>query len=148
MDENTAQCPNCGGYKVNTDIREFLIENGKEVTRKAHPGGIILGIILLVLGIATLGFAIGIILVPVGILIIWLSSRTNHHRKIFKIYEYYCSICGYKWSRKENDPFPEVNVRPDLISKGVKKLEEDQAMAAKIQQDAAAAHYLKQQKGK
>ena len=39
--------------------------------------------------------------------------------------EYSCRLCNHTWTWKPGTPYPEVNVRPDLIAKGKKKMEDE-----------------------
>jgi hypothetical protein len=131
------QCPNCGGYKVQVETKIVDRSSGKQV---AETGCVGWAIILLLLG-GALGYmlqggggslqsiVVGMAGMFLVILLVRLAVRSNAEaRKADKIekYDYVCSLCGYKWSRREDEPIPPVEVRPDLIAKGAQKLEEEQ----------------------
>ena len=40
--------------------------------------------------------------------------------------EYNCRFCKHTWTWKPGTPYPEVHVRPEVIAKGKKKMEEEQ----------------------
>jgi predicted RNA-binding Zn-ribbon protein involved in translation (DUF1610 family) len=65
------------------------------------------------------------------------ASRRSHANSPL-IFSYMCNLCGFAWAWQEGTPWPVSQVRPDLIQKGAKKLEEDAAAAA-------AAFYWQQQ---
>ena len=64
--------------------------------------------------------------------------RVRHTVEIAERYQFYCQLCGYRWIWRTDEPYPKVNVRPDLIAKANQKIEEE----------AAAWWYLQQQKKK
>lgn len=63
-----------------------------------------------------------------------------------KTYTYLCHLCGYQWVWQSDQPWPQVNVRPDLIAKGEQKLEEEAAAQRKRDEEAAALYYLTHKK--
>ena len=157
------QCPNCGGYKVSTETKTIGRKSGNEL-----PGcggffllfllsaGGWLGLVMFInamnnpflnnafvmgfFGIAALGGPI------FTVLFIWALLIYLKVEKIEKYY-YTCLLCGYKWSRREDEPLPPVTVRPDLIIKGEQKLEEEERERRRRDEEAAAwAHYQRQKR--
>ena len=61
-------------------------------------------------------------------------------------YYYSCALCGYQWSWQVGTPWPNVQVRPDLITKGEQRLQEE--AAERRRQEEAALYYLSQQRKK
>jgi len=61
---------------------------------------------------------------------------------MIKKYKHECLLDGYRWERREDEPPPEVHVRPDLIAMGEQRLAEER----RRQEEAAAAHFLEQQR--
>lgn len=99
------QCPNCGGYRVETSEVETLWDPVPLDERKK----------------AIFSFPL---IAPFAILFAVLFP--NFFRKSRgKLYHYYCYLCGYKWAWETGTPTPQVNVRPDLIAKGEQRLEEE-----------------------
>ena len=135
--ENQVQCPNCGGYKVVTETRRINPKTQKEstTTRGQYIAAYSIGSVFILLGIGThyiFGIISGILVIALFILISILN------KKMINKYYNACSLCGYKWSRLENEPEPQVVVRPDLMEKGDIEL--------KRQQAGSAAAYHEQQR--
>jgi hypothetical protein len=76
--------------------------------------GIALGIALLLLGLITAGTCLFAFIQRMRK---YYEESRKHTDKITK-YKHECLLCGYKWERRENEPLPEVHVRPDLIAAG------------------------------
>jgi transcription elongation factor Elf1 len=138
------QCPNCGGYKVNTTTDKVDRKSGNAV-----PG---CGVLFVLFFFAVIGWLLGVGLNDAayalcGLLItgtfIWGLSTYLKADKI-KRYHHTCWLCGYKWIRREDEPLPPVNIRPDLIAKGEQKLEEE--AAEEEQRQHAAALFYSQKK--
>jgi hypothetical protein len=65
--------------------------------------------------------------------------------EVGKSYDYYCQLCGYRWTWRTGEPQPRINLRPDLIAKGNQRLEEEEK---KRLEDAAAAWWYQEQRKK
>jgi hypothetical protein len=63
---------------------------------------------------------------------------------VFK-YDFYCQLCGLRWSWQTDQPYPNVNVNPALIQQGEQRLEEQRRQQ---QQQMEAAWLLQQQQKK
>jgi hypothetical protein len=162
------QCPNDGGYKVSTEIVYLDPKTGRELY---DPSGCIwlffvgtVGIILALGGVvvaliedhevtfenifATIVCLIFCALAAITGLIHY-ARESSYYKKVNKIikYKHECLLCGYKWERREDEPLPEVHVRPDLIAKGAQRLEEE-ATERRRQEEAAAHAFLEQQRRK
>lgn len=92
---------------------------------------------------------VGLIFFLVGLLssagcIITLKNNNKAEKRAYNIYKYHCDLCGFNWEWREGQPLPKVNVNPDLIARGAKKLEEEEQQ----RQQQAALHYLSQQNKK
>jgi transcription elongation factor Elf1 len=147
---NQEQCPNCGGYKVTSQkvavkkVTPIPMQNRLKVAG-ALFGAAVVGI-LLALAIGT-EWSIGC----GGFLAFsWLVGafvnlfKTSTTKVIGYSYDFYCLICGYRWKWREDQPWPKVNVNPNLIAKGAQKLEEEEETERRRQQEAAL-YYLSQQ---
>jgi len=138
------QCPNCGGFKIDEGRIESDPTTGKKVSISgcgSWVAGIVVAVIAMaciaqafaspsygsprydqatanLLGYGSLAFAIGL-----GVLVVVLMERgrITALARANTIYNYYCQICGYRWSWRAGDPLPQVTVRPDLIAKGSEK---------------------------
>ncbi len=158
---NQVQCPNCGGYKTETvkveDVSTKETVSSDERKRntttwlKAFPVYIVLGLIFISIGVWVNDSGNSPFLICGGIFFIVfplymiprsMSQKTKRVR-IGQIYNYYCYLCGYKWSWTSGTSLPKVNIRPDLIEQGNQRLE---AEHRKQQEDAAALYYLTHKK--
>ena len=132
------QCPNCGGFKVSVETTIIDRSSGKRVAGTGCFGWALISLILIGAfgymltgegrGPTLLSIVSGIVGILFAIFLISIAVRSNAEAsKADKIekYDYVCSLCGYKWSRREDEPIPPVEVRPDLIAKGEQKLEEE-----------------------
>jgi hypothetical protein len=54
------------------------------------------------------------------------EARKLPQRKLMAVHHFECALCGYSWSWAEGEPLPPVTVRPDLISKGSQRLQEEE----------------------
>lgn len=163
------QCPNCGGYKVETKATVKIDpESGHQVIEGAKSCLLLLFVFLLgPLGalflfsaalasdqpISAVVFgALGIIgLVPTIIITAGIIKTIKREggikkgQKTVKKYYYACHLCGYEWSRREDEPLPPVTLRPDLILKGEQRLREE---AEEWARRAAAAQWIQRQQRK
>jgi len=147
------QCPNCGGYKVETLKKEYKKES-RSITRTDRLRqaiglmgifwvcSLIGGVITAAMGeTERLPSIVGaaVCLVPLmGLLVFSAKSRSI---VVATIYHFGCSLCGYRWSWEKGTPIPQANVKPDLIATGARKLEEEE----RRRQEEAALHYLSKQ---
>ena len=138
------QCPNCGGYKI--DEKAFV--------RKPKSGQLSFDQIALILLVSfglgswwlwkgnTLWGVLSIVggLISYTILLALLSNRPS-------VYHRTCMLCGYKWTWESGQPEPRIRVRPDLIQKGMQKLEEEEReeREERQRQQEEAAYWLHQQ---
>jgi len=162
---NQAQCPNCGGYKVNVEKKESITETRKvpiSLTKwflQAFAGILLWGLMgtcaFLVLQSLSTGVAIIVAFlagIPVIILIITAPFAvkqasegrllTSKRNTVGTNYSLYCQLCGYRWAWDNRTPYPTATIRPDLIAQGEQRLEEEQR---KQQENAAALYYLTHQ---
>ena len=142
------QCPNCGGYKTETSkvvqisTREPVSsdERKKQITEllKFLRIGVIINIVVFaivvtsgigkdtdVLWACVLPFVALVFFASIPSIVSILFQKTKKVR-IGQIYNYYCHLCGYKWSWKTGTSLPKVNINPDLIAKGAKKIEDEE----------------------
>lgn len=152
---NQVQCPNCGGYRVET-----VNKADNKVTNREHTdfwfyiligGGISLAAaIIFVWGIydsfhrwrshpvIAAEVVIPIVLTLIGLLAMnagWRHSKADQKNLILHYY-HTCWLCGYRWNRRADEPLPEVRIRPDLIAKGEQRLQEE-ARQAEIEHHVA-----------
>ncbi|MEK6751377.1 MAG: hypothetical protein AABZ00_03845 [Chloroflexota bacterium] len=151
---NQEQCPNCGGYRVETVSKEENIKTreqfddvrfGSEETWNG-AGIVVGGAIIAMVGIGIMNsmdfYRDGIIiellkLLGGGVLTLWggwvvlktFQKRFQHissfnNNETIKHYYHTCWLCGYKWNRRANESLPKVTLRPDLIAAGGQRLEE------------------------
>lgn len=118
------QCPHCGGYKVGTERRNRIDPKtgknyGQPPTDKmkedvSNSGCLFIMVIFFPL----------LILYLIVYIIAAIADNALVPKDVLNEYSYICSLCGYKWTWRENDPLPPVEVRPDLIVQGEQSLEE------------------------
>ncbi len=141
------QCPNCGGYKIKTvEVKNIFAERAISLDERKQraiaflkmlPASIVLAVISFFSiktfdSIMSAYFCSSSIIV-VALFLILASMYTKTERvRTGQIYNYYCYLCGYKWSWETGTPLPKVDVRPDLILAGEQRLKEER------EQDAAA----------
>ena len=141
------QCPNCGGYKTEITKAEDMLqkveidskERKKELIKefKAFPFLLGLSAALMIYGIRetppinSFFVAIGVFLIGFDfIYLIYISIRKTKNIVTGRSFHYYCYICGYQWSWMPGTPRPVVRVRPELIAKGEKIIEENKERMA------------------
>lgn len=121
------QCPNCGGYKIGTPTELncgcvslcFLI--GGVTLFWSVPGFIsVIGspdnsFFKVILQSLFIGSAL-LIGGTAYLIWYWNYSRTHH----------ICLLCGYRWEYRAGQPAPEIHVRPDLMEKGARRLEDEE----------------------
>ena len=155
------QCPNCGGYKVNQVSVVGLNANTRGVLLKSilltllAPGFILLlawGADWAVgdngldnLAVWLVGHPWVLAAATVVLFFTFLSGFDNQARAkaTLKRYRFACELCGYHWDWTNNTPWPQVQVRPDLIAAGAQRLKEE---ADQRQRDMEAAAWLAQQR--
>lgn len=148
-----AQCPNCGGYKVYTQVSFVNPKTGAKV-EKLGAGywalvalfgcGFLFGLALAAEG--RLDSMAGQMLLSSFLFLLflgWIYIKFVRTDKIER-YDNHCLLCGYRWSRRADEPLPEVRVQPELIALGEQQLEEKRRQ----REAAEAAHYLWQQQHK
>lgn len=161
------QCPNCGGYRTSSSSSRVDQITRKRVggtgrgclqTVLVIPAVFIITFAvvtaigdLFVSIVGTSNITLGTIMVVVVIVVTLIVSKIilnkfDDRRKIelshsIITYRSECSLCGYSWQWDEGKPRHALQVRPDLIQKGAKKLEDEAAAAA-------AAYYWQQQQNK
>jgi len=124
------QCPNCGGYHV--EIKKMRID---QKMKKRFPKTFIPLAIWSMVGLCAISFInlfdpgneefawmIGNLIGAA--LFLGISFWTYYYwnrRGIPDGFDHRCFICNYKWSWKEGEPLPQVNVRPELIRLGERK---------------------------
>jgi len=162
---NQVQCPNCGGYK--TETRTTLVDRRSSKPLLIQPQAamwmIVFSVALCFSGFITLivwkdqspwlclgsAFLASIILfvLPVAkygltsIILFVLSVNRTWSEAGYEVYHHRCYLCGYEWSRREDEPLPPVTVRPDLIAKGEQKLEEEREEEERRRRDAGGMFY-------
>jgi len=164
------QCPNCDGFKVHEE-KQVIATERRQIplsVGEALQGSLIVACIVgcvslaLILGLTSVeigGFArvvIGVGLVLLALPFIVLApiraaqGKATIARDVPSLvkYDFHCQICGYSWTWRTDEPPPVVNVRPDLIAKGAKKLKDDERRRQEQQEQAAALWYLQQQQKK
>jgi hypothetical protein len=162
------QCPNCGGYKTETHTTLVDKKSGRPLI--IHPKAAmwmvfsatvfcLFGFLTLVLNLVIWKaqspwlcsgsmFLASIILFVLPMLEYGLKRPWSEAGyEVYQVYHYRCYLCGYEWSRREDEPLPPVTVRPDLIAKGAQKLEEEERERRRRDEEAAAwAHYQRQKR--
>jgi hypothetical protein len=64
--------------------------------------------------------------IPAAILTVVFFFRSTRMKKAGEYHQFNCLLCGYRWEWREGEPWPEVQVRPELIARGTQKLEEEE----------------------
>lgn len=113
------QCPNCGGFKVDTTKTESIGQDSKSV---GGVRGLLLGLLFMfVLLPIMVFFAVPVITFPISSSIWkWYQKLLENQRGYVeqaKRYWYRCELCGFAWQWRTDEPYPEVQARPDLIAK-------------------------------
>lgn len=149
---NQVQCPNCGGYKLDTELTEMDSETGKKYKPNAGinllliiGGFIVFGLVTKVIGAISNNEGVSLVAGFVSWLVFlsWGANKETERKKKrkYNLYNFYCNLCGYRWTWREGSPYPKINVRPELIAQGEQVLEEKRKQQQR-QQDDAALHYL------
>ena len=144
------QCPNCGGYRVNEERVHTDPKTNRNVSESGGCGDWIRAFVAGVAAFFVIGGCIGgelfgvkttdasygtwvyatlFLSVALGIaaLVITRRARRAALARADTTYNYYCLLCGYRWSWRPGTPLPNVQVRPELIAKGEQKLAEEAA---------------------
>jgi hypothetical protein len=136
------QCPNCGGYRVQTTgvekiwNREVVYLSEDEIKQRKRR--------IIIFGIFT--FGLGFLLFSGKHAQEQLRSGTLYKDKdVGEIYHFTCWICGYKWDWQTGTPKPTIKVRPDLIAAGEQRLREEEAAANAARANAIAQDVLRRQ---
>lgn len=145
------QCPNCGGYKATSQkvsVKQITPISSEQRLKTSGIYLVVTAVLLvgmLILLAMKSGYATGCGAFALLYLIAMFVSllKTNTTKVIGSAYDFSCLICGYRWEWREDQKWPEVHVRPDLIAKGEQRLSEEER---KRQQDAAALYYLTHKK--
>jgi len=146
------QCPNCGGSYVDTKIELLDL---KSKTKFEFGCGfwffMFMGGMMVALGINVLmnpneyegmeKIGLSCFAMPFGILIL-IAGITAVLRylkgQMIEQYHHTCWYCSYRWSRRADEPFPSITVRPDLILAGKQRLQDEynNAVAHQAAEDA------------
>jgi hypothetical protein len=142
---NQMPCPNCGGYKSNSELTQIDPKTGQKIS--SGCGSMFWGVVVLfviaayfgsTLDEATFMRGVSVVFPFMMVASIWFGIKGNQAKKrAYNLYNFHCQICGNRWEWREGTPYPKVKVDPELIAKGNQLLEEQQK-----QQDAAALNYL------
>lgn len=132
---NQVQCPHCGGFKI--DSKNFRIDPTTGNSIASGCGKFVLYFMLAVSGYMMVGLfgafidQWGLALFGLGGLILFifiitfLKKNRQAEKRAYTLFKYHCNLCGYNWDWRVGEMLPEVHVRPDLISKGEQRLEEE-----------------------
>lgn len=155
------QCPNCGGYKVDTEVKTHEQGTNVELDRRLGVVPLILGALgipcslLFLIAMFTpdisgsidvawdsvLGGVGGLILagflVFVGVAVLRKIARSEKVQRHHNI----CQLCGYAWVWTPGDPLPVVTERPDLIAAGLQRLAKEAEEEEKRKKAAAELWY-------
>jgi len=143
---NQTQCPNCGGYKLETKLTQIDPETGKEVGSGRPSGCLIVGVPVIVIVIAGVlggedamnaisGIMVVVVMLAIPLFLIggvWYRNRLKQaEKRAYNYYNFSCNLCGYQWQWREGTPLPKVKTQPDLIAAGNKRLEQTAAIKCK-----------------
>ncbi len=150
------QCPNCGGYKINTEKAVTIASVKRQTSVPIFRALIGLGVLACVLlyGVARGDFlAIGstaLLIAIVGFLLFRsLTGQLTEKVPSIVRYDLGCLLCGYRWTWQNDQPYPKVNVNSALIQQGELRLQEDEHRRREQQQrEMEAAWLLEQQRKK
>ena len=131
--DDQMQCPNCGGFRVETKAQSVYCETDKYI-----PINPFMRIFV------AFGAVFGIFIV-LPLLLLSKKGREQYYDQLIKgrrkeikqettIYHCTCNLCNYKWDWNIREPKPEAHIRPDLIAKGAQRNEEASAAYAYYQQ--------------
>jgi DNA-directed RNA polymerase subunit RPC12/RpoP len=128
------QCPHCGGFKVTIESSDRI---DKKTGLRYGSGELDIfdfsksEVFFLAVLLFPLWLAIVIVIVPFHI----LHERSVPKDVIWE-YSYVCNLCGYKWIWQDNEPLPQIQIQPELISKGEQLLEEERQRREKEYREA------------
>jgi hypothetical protein len=107
------QCPNCGGYKVSSEIGYVRPDSNSTEEISFQWGWIIAGVVV---GFAMLGYSLGVVQSPRGNILegiggtlcgafFFLGSLyaifANLTMKKTRLFKFTCLLCGYRWNTRE-----------------------------------------------
>lgn len=129
------QCPNCGGYKVSEEKRTVIasekryVDSSSSGRMKLLQTGVAV-FLLIAFGAFLQGNTLyGCLAGLIAILFVWaawLLFRNGVKQDVPTIvrYEFYCELCGYRWTWRSNEPYPHITINPTLVQQGEQRLEE------------------------
>ncbi len=124
------QCPNCGGYKLSISTN-YVKKVPAPIWLRA------LGIIFtpicslyVVLTSPADAISSGVVWVIVIITLIGIAIWGSMKKNEITGHEFTCDLCGYKLDWSIGAPWPKVNVQPNLIAAGAKRLKQQHAAIA------------------
>jgi rubredoxin len=165
------QCPNCGGYKVSTSNQYVNPFTRKKVSVSKASGRLLALFIAIALVFldAYLTPFIGarlpiydtttaiiitiflVLVVPIIVCVLILKIFADKRRKelaqAVKMKNSSCALCGYSWEWLEGHPRTDIQVDPEKMQRGERRLEQER-LAEKRRQDNMAAWYMQQQRDK
>ena len=141
------QCPNCGGFK--TERRTFQINPRTGAQALGCNFAFILPVLLLVLWIvfawqvsgnpcdsqqcrivddpgATRFWVIGMAVAFFGGIVVGILLNIKLNAGLIPAVEAECRLCGYIWVERDDQPPPQITIRPDLIEKGAERLRKEE----------------------
>lgn len=129
------QCPNCGGYKVSEEKRTVVATEKRNVDSSSSARMKLLQIgiavfLLIAFGAFlqgnTLYACLAGLIAILFVLVAWLLFRNGVKQDVPTIvrYEFYCELCGYRWTWRNDEPYPLIKINPTLIQQGEQKLEQ------------------------
>jgi hypothetical protein len=132
---NQLQCPNCGGYKVTSQIgsitKSFPL-TWEQRSRRIGCSMVLTGVLGVVLqnslsnGKIIISLIVGMLILISFLVLLFLVFERTRTIVVGKSYTSTCLLCGYQWQWLEGQPRTDVNVKPDLIAMGAKRLEEEE----------------------
>ncbi len=152
------QCPNCGGYRIMERKKEYIDPaTGKPLRPsllEVVAGAVLYWFIICgFMGLcgAPLAFlmagpvpaVVSLVLGAAMLCVGWAGGARYTRKLTVKRLILECSLCGYQWSWRTDEPLLRYRADPQLIQRGAQRLSEE---AERLQQ-AAAAHFLEQQRG-
>jgi len=154
------QCPNCGGYKTSQEIVAIDPKTGNTMSGTGWGGCVMaltIGIIIFIIIALILSAIAGalnlniednpitpICTVSLGMFVgtvsfmMWFSRLSQGVNRGYT--RYTCNLCGFQWD--DRHPTPKVNIRPDLIALGEKRLEEERRAKEEEIERAMAMKWL------
>lgn len=148
---NQLQCPNCGGYKLESGLTKINPKTGKKLG-SGCSAVFWMSVVVTVISIGVYnafdeGIANGMMIMIVFPLLLiggaWYGIASGLAKnRAYNLYNFRCNLCGYRWEWQQGTPYPKVNVRQDLIAQGEQLLEEKR----KQQENMEALYYLTHKK--